>query len=57
MKSISDDDLCSNCINCAYVPAIGLSDCAYAFPGATDEDGYVTSCFEFTPKDETGTPA
>lgn len=47
LKSISDDDQCSNCAHCTYVPASDQSSCAHAFPGATDEDGYITTCVQF----------
>lgn len=46
--SISDDDLCSDCKNCLYVPG-ELSLCTIHFdtgelPGSKDEDGYIESC-------------
>lgn len=46
MKSISDDDLCSNCNRCSYNPG-ELSNCTEGFPGATDADGYVIRCESF----------
>ena len=43
MKSISDDDLCSDCTRCNYNPG-DLSGCALGFPGTTDLDGYIVHC-------------
>jgi hypothetical protein len=46
--SISDDDLCSNCASCQYVPGelslCGVHFDTHEFPGEKDEDGYVESC-------------
>lgn len=49
MKSISDDDLCSDCTSCNDNPG-GLSSCALGFPGATDQDGYIVYCEVATTK-------
>ena len=46
MKSISDDDLCSACMHCAYNPG-EQSECSRSFPGTASDDGYITSCIEF----------
>jgi hypothetical protein len=46
MKSISDDDMCSECRNCIYNPG-GLSQCSKDWPGSQDEDGYVQTCPSF----------
>lgn len=46
VKSISDDDLCSDCVWCTYNPG-DMSGCQKDFPGKEDEDGYVVSCSEF----------
>lgn len=43
MKSISDDDLCSDCTRCSYIPG-DLSGCSLGFPGITDLDGYIVHC-------------
>jgi hypothetical protein len=42
-KSISDDDLCSDCQHCAYNPG-GMSACNRDWPGMEDADGYVIEC-------------
>ncbi|GEM_PF-1419445 len=47
MKSISDDDLCSDCTHCTYVAAADRHACAHAFPGVTDQDEYVITCVMF----------
>lgn len=38
-KSISDDDLCSDCSNCVYRPG-ELSKCDRGWPGLEDGSGY-----------------
>lgn len=43
LKSISDDDLCSDCKHCGYRPG-GMSECEYGWPGMEDADGYVRRC-------------
>lgn len=48
MKSISDDDLCSNCAHCTYVQEADRHACAHDFPGVTDDDDYVIRCVHFT---------
>lgn len=50
MKSISDDDLCSNCTHCSYVQEADRHACAHAFPGVTDDDDYIIGCDEFVAK-------
>lgn len=50
MPSISDDDLCSGCAHCTYVPEAERHACANDFPGVTDDDDYVISCVEFMPR-------
>lgn len=42
-KSISDDDICSDCTYCKYAPG-ELSTCEMGWPGEADEDGYIQSC-------------
>ncbi len=46
LLSISDDDLCSTCTRCIYVPG-ELSACAKAWPGQTNASQYVTACGEY----------
>lgn len=48
VKSISDDDLCSGCDHCEYVPG-ELSGCTEGWPGQQDADGYVLECQSFKP--------
>lgn len=43
VKSISDDDLCSECMKCQYRPG-GMSVCEDDWPGLEDADGYVCQC-------------
>lgn len=55
-KSISDDDLCAGCTHLDYKPG-EMSLCRLApeqgeWPCNCDNDGYATSCPEFTPEDE-----
>ena len=45
VKSISDDDLCSDCIHCEYRPG-EMSGCKYDWPGMEDADGTVQRCSE-----------
>lgn len=47
LKSISDDDLCSSCVNCDYKPG-ELSSCFKNWPGSEDADGYVQTCKEWS---------
>jgi hypothetical protein len=51
VKSISDDDLCSDCSKCNYQPG-ALSRCAASWPGQEDADGYVEHCGDFAPRSE-----
>lgn len=48
-KSISDDDLCANCIHCTFHRG-DMSLCALNWPGFEDGDGYVTECPEHNAK-------
>ena len=53
LLSISDDDLCSDCVWCAYSPGMHSS-CHKGWPGLFDEDGYCYECEEFTEIDYQG---
>lgn len=44
--SISDDDICSDCTQCAYAPG-EESSCAKDFPAVFDADGRAVDCIEF----------
>lgn len=46
VKSISDDDLCSQCRFCNYQPG-GMSGCSKEWPGLECADGYVQKCSQF----------
>ena len=46
VKSISDDDLCSDCKQCEYRPG-EMSGCKQEWPGMEDADGYVQECAAF----------
>lgn len=46
VKSISDDDLCSDCQNCAFCPG-EMSSCSQDWPGMEDPSGYVKECSAF----------
>lgn len=46
VKSISDDDLCSQCCHCGYQPG-EMSGCQMDWPGLEDADGYVQECEQF----------
>lgn len=46
VKSLSDDDLCSDCKHCQYEPG-GMSACEKSFPGQEDADGYVKACPDY----------
>jgi len=46
VKSISDDDLCSDCQNCAFRPG-EMSSCSQNWPGMEDPSGYVKECAAF----------
>ena len=48
-KSISDDDLCSDCAHCIYRPG-EMSGCKKNWPGLENNDYYVTSCAGFQEK-------
>lgn len=52
LKSISDDDLCSECHDCSFRPG-ELSGCAENWPGLEDSDGYVQTCAKFRQLDLT----
>ncbi len=45
-KSISDDDLCSDCKHCSYRPG-DMSGCKQGWPGMEDAGGYVKECSSF----------
>ena len=51
--SISDDDLCADCVHCDYQPG-EASDCRKEadgkWPGEQDEDLYFIRCSEFSSK-------
>lgn len=49
LKSISDDDLCSDCAHCRYEPG-EMSACALDWPGEADANGYIIACSEFKPR-------
>lgn len=51
MRSISDDDLCSDCRSCSYDPG-ALSMCCMGWPGTVASPshpraGYIISCDQF----------
>lgn len=46
VKSISDDDLCSQCRHCDYQPG-DMSCCSLGWTGLEDADGYVQECQPF----------
>lgn len=46
--SISDDDICSDCLLLCYRPG-GMSSCRIGWPVAWDENDYAVSCPEFRP--------
>lgn len=46
VKSISDDDLCSDCRHCQYQPG-EMSRCDQSWPGQECQDGYVRVCPDF----------
>ncbi|WP_234265230.1 hypothetical protein [Hydrogenophaga sp. NFH-34] len=52
-KSISDDDICSDCGHCRYSPG-NNSGCNKGFPGETDDDGYVVACWDFAKQEGWG---
>lgn len=45
-KSISDDDLCSECGHLDYQPG-DMSVCCMGWPGLEDMNGYVQKCEQF----------
>lgn len=57
-RSLSDNDICSECRFCAYVPGenslckLQVDDPDSEFPGLTDEDGEVFDCDAFEQIDE-----
>lgn len=42
-QSISDDDLCSECLHCTYRPG-ELSECKLGWPGDFHADDYIRVC-------------
>lgn len=46
-KTISDDDVCSDCMHC-YYQAGKMSTCALNWPGNANADGYVQECASFS---------
>jgi len=46
VKSISDDDKCSDCAHCNYRPG-DMSGCQKDWPGLENADGYVMECADF----------
>lgn len=48
VRSISDDDACSECSHCGYDPG-GMSSCEKHWPGVMSADGYITTCQSATP--------
>lgn len=55
VKSISDDDLCSNCRQCDYQTG-EMSGCKLGWPGHEDPDGYVQECAKFEAPNQLKTP-
>lgn len=53
-RSISDDDLCADCMRCIYRPG-ERSSCALSWPGKANADGYIVACTRFAPKSDQGT--
>lgn len=53
LRSISDDDLCSECKLCRYNPG-NDSGCKINWPATFDENGYAASCPEFLKIEEWG---
>lgn len=53
VKSISDDDLCSDCLHCLYRPG-EMSNCKLEWPGMEDSSGYVQECSQFVQIERTG---
>ena len=49
MKSISDDDVCSECAHCTAVDQ-SSSACVMSWPGQANADGYIVSCVDFYSK-------
>lgn len=43
LKSISDDDICADCVHCIYNPG-EMSGCALDWPAVFNADGYAVSC-------------
>ena len=50
---ISDDDICSDCLHCVYQPG-DESNYMKDFPGARDQDGYITSCSGYWEQEYSG---
>ena len=49
LRSISDDDQCSACAQCAYMPG-AMSACKQKWPSEPDADGYIADCPSFEQK-------
>lgn len=47
LKSISDDDICSDCAHCERGP--NNSECLKNWPGVTDDDDQYVACIDFIP--------
>jgi len=52
LRSISDDDQCSACGQCVYMPG-AMSACKLMWPSESDADGYVRDCASFEQKADT----
>jgi hypothetical protein len=52
-RSISDDDLCSDCKLCRYNPG-GMSECESDWPGLFDANGYCVECVHFIAVEKRG---
>lgn len=53
-RSISDDDVCSDCAHCDY-RAGERSTCNQGWPGQSDAGEYVTECDEHVPAEASTT--
>lgn len=52
LRSISDDDQCSACAQCVYMPG-AMSACKQKWPTEPDADGYIGDCTAFEQKADT----
>lgn len=52
LRSISDDDQCSACAQCVYMPG-EMSACKQDWPSEPDSDGYISECTLFEQKTDT----